>query len=50
MTWKKKVIAYVKNEGFNLNIMTITLKYIISYDIWSLAKSFSRVIVLAYIL
>jgi hypothetical protein len=38
---RKKMIAYVKDEGFNLNTMTIALKSIISYDILNLRK-FSR--------
>ncbi len=37
---EKKVITYVKNEGFNLNIMTITLKSIVNYDILGLVESF----------
>jgi hypothetical protein len=33
---RNKIIAYVKDEGFDLNIMTIALKFIISCDflIW----------------
>jgi hypothetical protein len=30
----------VKDKGFNLNIMTIVLKAIVSYDILSLAESY----------
>jgi hypothetical protein len=37
---KKKVIAYVKDEGYNFNIMIIALKSIVSCDILGLAKSF----------
>jgi hypothetical protein len=37
---RKKVIAYVKNEGFTLNTMTIALKSIVSCDILGLAKRF----------
>jgi hypothetical protein len=29
----KKIIAYVKDEIFNLNIMTPTLKFVVSCDI-----------------
>jgi hypothetical protein len=47
---RKKIIAYVKNERSNLNTMIITLKFIVSYDILGLPKSFSKVVVLAYIL
>jgi hypothetical protein len=41
MIWKK-IIAYVKNEGSNLNTMIITLKSIVSCDILGLAKQNSR--------
>jgi hypothetical protein len=37
---KKKIIAYVEDEGSNLNTMTTTLKSIVSYDILSLIESF----------
>ncbi len=37
---RKKIIAYVKNEIFNLNTMTTNLKSIVNCDILSLAKSF----------
>jgi len=37
---KKYIIAYVKDEISNLNTMIITLKFIVSCDILSLAKSF----------
>jgi len=30
---RRKNISYVKDEGSNLNIMTITLKSIVNYDI-----------------
>ncbi len=33
---KEKIISYVKDEGSNLNTMTITLKFIISCDILGL--------------
>ncbi len=32
----EKIITYVKDESYNLNTMTSTLKTIISYDIISL--------------
>jgi len=32
-------MAYVKNEGFNLNTMTTTLKYITSCDVLGLIES-----------
>jgi hypothetical protein len=37
---KKKHIAYVKDEGFNLNTMTATLKSIVSYNMLDLEESF----------
>ncbi len=36
----KKIITYVKDEIFNLNIMTPTIKFVVSCDILSLTKSF----------
>jgi hypothetical protein len=42
----EKIIAYVKDERFDLNIMTSTLKSIISCDILSLIEIF-KVVVLA---
>jgi hypothetical protein len=36
----KKIIVYVKDEGFNLNAMTITLKCIINYESFGLKESF----------
>jgi hypothetical protein len=36
----EKIIVYVKDEGSNLNIMTTTLKSIISYDMLGLEESF----------
>ncbi len=35
---RKKIIVYVKDEGFNLNTMTITLKSIVSCDVLGLTK------------
>jgi hypothetical protein len=37
---KRKNIAYVKDEGFNLKIMTIALKSIVSCDMLGLEESF----------
>ncbi len=37
---RKKLIAYVKDERFNLNIMTKLLKSIVSCDILSLIEFF----------
>jgi len=38
---KKKIIAFVKNEGTNLNAMILTLMYVVSYDIMVLEESFN---------
>jgi hypothetical protein len=35
---RKKIIVYVKNEGSNLNTMTITLKSTISCDVLGLTQ------------
>jgi hypothetical protein len=37
--WRKTNVAYVKDEGFNLNTMTITLKSIICFEILGLEES-----------
>jgi hypothetical protein len=37
---RKKVIAYVKDEGSNLNIMIVDLKFVVSCDILGLVQSF----------
>jgi hypothetical protein len=39
---RKKIIAFVKNEGTNLNAMISTLMSIMSYDIMGLEESFNR--------
>jgi len=36
---RKKIITYVKDGGFNFNVMTITLKSIASCESFSLEKS-----------
>jgi hypothetical protein len=38
---EKKIIAFVKNEGTNLNAMISTLMYVMSYDIMVLEESFN---------
>ncbi len=38
--FKKKIIAYVKDEGSNVSVMTITLKVIINYESLSLENNF----------
>jgi len=40
---KKKIIAYVKDEGSNLNAMISTLKSIISCETLGLPKSFNGI-------
>jgi hypothetical protein len=37
----KKIIAYVKDEGTNLNFMTTTLKSIVNCEVLSLEESFN---------
>jgi hypothetical protein len=37
---RKQIIAYIKDEGSNLNIMIIALKSIVSCDVLGLEKSF----------
>jgi hypothetical protein len=37
---RKNIIVYVKDEGSNLNAMTIALKCIINYEYLSLEESF----------
>ncbi len=43
---KRKIIAYVKDEGSNLNIVITTLKSIISCDVLGLFFFFFRALVL----
>jgi hypothetical protein len=40
---RRKIIAYVKDKGSNLNIMIIDLKSIISCDVLGLEKSFQGI-------
>ncbi len=37
---RRKIIVYVKDEGSNVNIMTTTLKSIVSCDMLGLEESF----------
>jgi hypothetical protein len=39
---RKKIVAYVKDEGSNFNIVTLALKSIVSCDVFGLEESFSR--------
>jgi hypothetical protein len=38
-----KIVAYVKNEGSNLNTMTIALKFIMKYEALGLDESFQGI-------
>ncbi len=40
---RKKKIVYVKDAGSNLNIMTTTLKSIVSFDMLSLEENFQGI-------
>jgi len=37
---KNKITAYVKNEGSNLNITTIALKFVVKCEVFNLNESF----------
>jgi hypothetical protein len=39
---RKKIFAYVKDEGFHFNVMTIILKSIVSRESLSLEENFPR--------
>jgi hypothetical protein len=39
----KKIIAYIKDEAENLNSMTTTLKYVVSYEVLGLEESFNGI-------
>ncbi len=38
---RKKIIAFVKDEGVNLNAMTLALKFVVNCDILGLEESFN---------
>jgi len=40
---RKKIIVYVKDDGFNLNIMSITRKSIVSCEMLGLEESFQDI-------
>jgi hypothetical protein len=40
---RRKIITYVKDEGFNLNTLTTTLKLIVSCDMLGLEESFQGI-------
>jgi hypothetical protein len=37
----KNIIAHVKDEGANLNFMTIVLKYVVNCEVLGLEESFN---------
>jgi hypothetical protein len=37
---RKKIIAYVKDEGANLNAMTTTLKFVMNCEVLGMEESF----------
>jgi hypothetical protein len=37
---RNKIIAYVKDEGSNLNIMTIIMKFVVECEVFGLNESF----------
>jgi hypothetical protein len=37
---RNKIITYVKDEGSNLNTMTIVLKYVVKHEVLGLDESF----------
>jgi hypothetical protein len=37
---KKKIIAYVKDEGENLNVMTTILKFVVNCEVLGMEKNF----------
>ncbi len=47
---RNKIIAYVKDEGSNLNTMTIALKFVVKYEIFGLDESFQGVAISSSIL
>jgi hypothetical protein len=39
---KKKIVVYVKDEGFNFNIMIIILKLVLNFNVLGLEDKFQR--------
>jgi len=39
--FREKIIAFVKDEGANLNAMTLALRFVVNYDILGWEESFS---------
>jgi hypothetical protein len=44
----KKIVAYVKDEGYNLNIMSTALKLIINCDVLGLGKKFQKLVLVMH--
>jgi len=40
---RKKIIAYVKDEGSNLNVMTSILKFVVLYETLGLQENFNGI-------
>ncbi len=40
---RKQIIAYVKDEGFNLNAMTNALKFVVNCELFGLEKNFQGI-------
>ncbi len=40
---RKKIIMYVKYKGANLNVMTLTLKLVVNYELFSLEENFQGI-------
>jgi hypothetical protein len=40
MVFYKNIIAYMKDEGANLNMMTLTLKFVMNCELVGLEESF----------
>jgi uncharacterized protein with NAD-binding domain and iron-sulfur cluster len=38
--FKKKIVAYVKDEGANLNAMTTTYKFVVDYEVFGMEENF----------
>jgi hypothetical protein len=46
---RNKIIAYVKDEGPNLNTMTIALKYVIKCEVLGLNESFQGAVLAMFL-
>jgi hypothetical protein len=43
MVFYKNIIAYMKDEGANLNMMTLTLKFVMNCELVGLEESFQGI-------